>query len=188
MVISEMTEAECLAALAGGRVGRLGCARDDQPYVVPIYYAYDRAPDGTPYLYGFTTVGQKVEWMRANPRVCVEWDEYAQYDRWTSVVAFGRYEELQPPPRGVECGIPGRRADQADPSEEQREWLRATDLLRRQTTWWQPGGAAFEARNRHDPAEPFRALYYRIRVERLTGRRATPGHLLRPWPRRARAG
>jgi len=49
MLISEMTEAECLDALAGGRIARLGCARDGQPYVVPVYYAYHRAKDGTTY-------------------------------------------------------------------------------------------------------------------------------------------
>ena len=32
--------------------------------------------------------------MRANPRVCVEWDEVEEYDRWVSVIVFGRYEEL----------------------------------------------------------------------------------------------
>jgi nitroimidazol reductase NimA-like FMN-containing flavoprotein (pyridoxamine 5'-phosphate oxidase superfamily) len=174
MVISQMTEAECLEALAGGRVARLACARDNQPYVVPIYYASDRAPNGIVYLYGFTTVGQKVEWMRANPQVCVEWDEINRYDQWASVVAFGRYEELPPPPRAIGGGVPGRTADQPYRTEEEREWLRATDLLRRHATWWQPGGAAFAARKHREQAEPFQALYYRIRVERLTGHRATP--------------
>ena len=175
MRIVEMTEAECLEVLAGGRVARLGCARDNQPYVVPIYYAYDRAPDGTSYLYGFTTVGQKVEWMRANPRVCVEWDEVADYDRWACVIAFGRYEELRPP-AGGDSGtrLPERAADQPGPTEEDREWLRATELLRQHMTWWQPGGAVFAAREHRDSTEPFRALYYRIRVERVTGHRAVP--------------
>jgi nitroimidazol reductase NimA-like FMN-containing flavoprotein (pyridoxamine 5'-phosphate oxidase superfamily) len=173
MVISEMTEAECLEALAGGRVARLSCARDNQPYVVPIYYAYDRAPNGIAYLYGFTTVGQKVEWMRANPRVCVEWDEVTRYDQWASVVVVGRYEELPPPPRGGGEGMPGRTADQSHRTEEEREWLHATDLLRAHATWWQPGGAVYASRVHRGSADPFRVLYYRIRVERLTGHRAT---------------
>ena len=43
--------------------GRLGCASDNQPYVVPTYFAYE------PYqLYGFATVGRKIEWMRKNPK------------------------------------------------------------------------------------------------------------------------
>ena len=33
------------------------------------------SPDDNDYLYSFSTVGQKIEWMRANPNVCVETDE-----------------------------------------------------------------------------------------------------------------
>ena len=59
------------------------------PYIVPIYFAYE--PD---HIYGFTTLGQKVEWMRANPLVCVEVDEVLSHFRWSSVVVVGRYENL----------------------------------------------------------------------------------------------
>jgi len=37
MFIQEMTEAECLNTLTRTRMGRLGCARENQSYVVPIY-------------------------------------------------------------------------------------------------------------------------------------------------------
>jgi hypothetical protein len=37
---------------------------------VPIYFAYE--PD---HLNSFAAVGKKIEWMRANPKVCVELDE-----------------------------------------------------------------------------------------------------------------
>ena len=70
-------------------LGRLACARDDQPYVVPIHFAYDG--EG---LYGLTTAGQKIDWMRSNPRVCLEIDERSSDDRWLSIVVLGRYEEL----------------------------------------------------------------------------------------------
>jgi uncharacterized protein len=40
MLIHEMTEKECSDALEQARVGRLACARDNQPYVVPILFAY----------------------------------------------------------------------------------------------------------------------------------------------------
>ena len=32
--------------------------------------------------------------MRANPLVCVEWDEVTSFDHWISVIVYGRYEEL----------------------------------------------------------------------------------------------
>ena len=41
MIIHEMTEDECRTALERVSFGRLACARDDQPYVVPIYFSYD---------------------------------------------------------------------------------------------------------------------------------------------------
>src|ERR1035438_4037842 len=91
MVIREMSRKECLQVLVGARVARLGCTHENQPYVGPVYLAYDEASGC---LYGFTSPGQKVEWMRANPQVCVEVDEIAAYDQWVSVIAFGRYEEL----------------------------------------------------------------------------------------------
>ena len=183
MVIHEMTRDECLAVIAGGRLARLACARDNQPYVVPIYYAYDRSPDGEPWLYAFTTVGQKVEWMRANPRVCVEWDEVARYDRWESVVAFGRYEELSGAPDGRAGGDGGRSPERAgtgappppDDSEAGYERRRAQDLLRKHSTWWEPGCADWAASGRRDHAQVMRPLYYRIRLDQVTGRRASPG-------------
>ena len=59
MFIQKMTRSECLGTLAGARLGRLACAQGDQPYAVPFYFVYH-----DPYLYGFTTPGQKTEWMR----------------------------------------------------------------------------------------------------------------------------
>ena len=84
-----MTERECRARLAGTNVARLACARNNQPYVVPIHVDLDGD-----YLYGYATLGQKIEWMRQNPLVCVEIDELRAHGQWASVVVFGHYEEL----------------------------------------------------------------------------------------------
>ena len=54
MLIHEMTEDECRAALERVSFGRLACARDNQPYVLPIYFSYDGE-----HLYGFSTLGTK---------------------------------------------------------------------------------------------------------------------------------
>jgi nitroimidazol reductase NimA-like FMN-containing flavoprotein (pyridoxamine 5'-phosphate oxidase superfamily) len=70
-------------------VGRLACSANDRPYVVPLAYAYDGAC-----LYGFATVGRKVEVMREQPLVCFELDEIEGPSIWRSVVAEGVYEEL----------------------------------------------------------------------------------------------
>jgi nitroimidazol reductase NimA-like FMN-containing flavoprotein (pyridoxamine 5'-phosphate oxidase superfamily) len=57
--------------------------------IVPIYFSYDAEC-----LCCFSTLGQKIEWMRENPLVCVEADEIAAHDEWVSVVAVGHYLEF----------------------------------------------------------------------------------------------
>ena len=59
MVVEEMTERECRAMLAGTNIARLACARDNQPYIVPIHVDLDGE-----FLYGYATLSQKIEWMR----------------------------------------------------------------------------------------------------------------------------
>src|ERR1700737_3319129 len=66
-----------LDLLARTHLGRLACAQGSQPYVVPFYFAYNNNS-----LYSFTTVGQKIDWMRANPLVCVEADEVVSPEEW----------------------------------------------------------------------------------------------------------
>ena len=89
MVIHEMTEGECRAMLAGRHVAHLACALNNQPYVVPIHVDFYDA-----YLYGFATLGQKIEWMRQNPLVCLECDELITHGQGATVVVFGHYQEL----------------------------------------------------------------------------------------------
>jgi nitroimidazol reductase NimA-like FMN-containing flavoprotein (pyridoxamine 5'-phosphate oxidase superfamily) len=88
MLIKEMTVKQCHEFLVRMDFGRLGCVHDNHPYVVPIYFAYE--PDR---LYGFSTLGRKIEWMRSNRSVCVEVDEVIGAT-WNCVIASGRYEEL----------------------------------------------------------------------------------------------
>jgi len=147
MLIRKMTEAECLDTLARSRLGRLACAHLNQPYVVPIYFAYEH-----PYLYAFTTPGQKVDWMRYNPLVCLEVDEIGDSEHWTSVVIFGKYEELRKLPEWL------------DPS------LHALELLNKDADWWESGCESSRVR---DPTQSLEPLFYRICIQRLSGRRAT---------------
>jgi uncharacterized protein len=147
MFIHEMTYEECLHALRKARVGRLGCARDNQPYVVPIYFAFD----GT-YVYGFTTVGQKIEWMRSNPQVCLEVDEEISDQQWTSIIIFGRYEELP------------------DNPEHKAARTRAYASLQKRIMWWEP---AYISQAHRDQPHSLTPIFYRIRIERITGHHAT---------------
>jgi nitroimidazol reductase NimA-like FMN-containing flavoprotein (pyridoxamine 5'-phosphate oxidase superfamily) len=187
MIIREMSEAECLQVLARARLARLACALENQPYVVPVYLTYD---EDSRCLYGFTTPGQKVEWMRTNPLVCVEVDRIASHDQWVSVIAFGRFEELTESPgsdgtllkapvrpREVSENTPALSGDSAlgqcedEECEGARE--RAWRFLKTNPVWSEPGCAAWAARAHRNAAEPLTPLYYRIWIDRVTGHEAT---------------
>ncbi len=187
MVIQEMSEEECLQALSKMRLARLACAHENQPYVIPVYLTYDEA---TRCLYGFTTPGQKIEWMRANPLVCVEVDDITAYDQWVSVIAFGRFEELTESPgsdgallkapvrpREVSEETPALSGDSALGRCEDEECggarERAWRFLKNNPAWLEPGCAAWAARVHCDAAGPLIPLYYRILIDRVTGREAT---------------
>jgi uncharacterized protein len=187
MVIREMSREECLQVLGGARLARLACAQENQPYVVPVYLSYH---DASGCLYGFTTPGQKVEWMRANPLVCVEVDEIVAHDQWVSVIANGRYEELtetpgsdgarlRAPERPRQVGevLPawsaGRCHRQGDDEGFDDERARAWQILKNHPEWWEPGCTAGAARVHRHSDEPFIPLYYRIRIDRVTGHEAT---------------
>lgn len=148
MLIQELTKEECVEILTRLRFGRLGCAHDNQPYIVPIYFAYDDS-----HLYTFSTVGQKIEWMRANPLVSVQADDIVDHYHWTSVIVQGRYEEL------------------LDSPEWNPERTRAYELLREQAMWWEP---ACVAPPRLVAAEKEIPIYYGIHIDQVTGRRASP--------------
>ncbi|QJX01265.1 pyridoxamine 5'-phosphate oxidase family protein [Frigoriglobus tundricola] len=185
MVIRELNREECLRVLAQAEVARLACAHENQPYVVPVSLAYDETSGC---LYGFTTPGQKVEWMRTNPLVCVEVDEIAACDRWVSVIATGRYEELPAAPEPDEEPAPARQGLAREPglpcaanrgdlqSEEgagNSERKRAWHVLKTRPRWWEPGSAAWAARAQRDSDEPFVLVYYKIRIDHVTGHETT---------------
>jgi nitroimidazol reductase NimA-like FMN-containing flavoprotein (pyridoxamine 5'-phosphate oxidase superfamily) len=148
MRISEMQDRECRDILARLGFGRLGCARDNQPYIVPIYFAYE--PD---HLYGFATLGQKIEWMRSNPRVCVQADEVLSNDNWISVVALGRYEELPDTPAYA------------------NERGKAQSLLEKRSMWWQTSYVGSNVRSQSEAPSP---VFYCVHIDEISGLRASP--------------
>ncbi len=91
MLISEMSSEECRDMLSRQGFGRLACAHQNRPYIVPIYSAYQPDPSTAS-----RTLGQEVEWMRSNPLVCVEVDEVLSHFRWSSVVVVGHYDQRLP--------------------------------------------------------------------------------------------
>lgn len=148
MIIREMSPQACIELLRGSRLGRLACAHERQPYVVPISFAYHVSG-----LYCVTTLGQKVEWMRANPSVALQVDRIQSAQRWESVIVYGRYEEFS--------DTPDTRA--------MREL--AWSLLQSENElWWEPAYVETITEGGKRPTVP---IYFRISVARITGHRAS---------------
>jgi len=145
MIINPLNEEECGALLRRASIGRLACSRDDQPYVVPIYLAYEAGA-----VYVFSTFGQKIRCMRTNPKVCVEVDEIMNESEWATVIVNGRYEELAEP----------RYAD---------ERAKARSLLARHHRWWLNAAAE---RRLESHAELMDPLFFRVQIDSVSGLRA----------------
>ena len=170
MFMQEMTTTECMRTLVRSRLGRLACSHENQPYIVPIYFAYEES-----YLYGFTTQGQKVEWMRSNPLVCVEVDEIVTDSQWMSIIVLGRYEEL-PETEEEERWDKHQFVPQHD-NDREPGWRHAHDLLQQYAEWWEPGCISH---THSKPDQPLRPVFYRIHIDQISGRRVSPGPTVTP--------
>jgi len=148
MLIHELTPVECRDVLGRATYGRLGCARGEQPYVVPFVFMLDASGSC---LYSFSTLGQKIEWMRENPKVCVEVDEVVDQLNWTSVLALGRYEEIR------------------DARHDEELRAQATNLFQHRSAWWFPALGRVASGDEH-----YSPVVFRILIDKLTGRRASP--------------
>jgi uncharacterized protein len=146
MIIEEMTDRDCRAMLARTGLARLACALHNQPYIVPIHVDFYDV-----YLYGFATLGQKIEWMRQNPHVCLEFDDITDRTHWASVVVSGDYEEL---PDTSEFADARRTAEQ---------------LFQRHPVWWEPASVPLADH------QPRGRILFRILINRMTGRRGVTG-------------
>jgi uncharacterized protein len=145
MRIRELSAEECGEILRRSELGHLACSRHDQPYIVPIHFSFDASLNC---LFAASGAGQKIQWMRENPRVCVEIEDIADKDHWTSVLIFGEYREIR------------------DTPAEAAMRKRALEHFRSRPEWWLPALGKSEQREHHS------MVLYRIRIDRLTGRRA----------------
>lgn len=87
--VLEMRNSEIYELLERVGYGHLACCRDDQPYVLPIYYVYD----GNEILI-YTTAGLKSEIIKSNPRICLQVEEILDNGAWGSIVVTGTAEEI----------------------------------------------------------------------------------------------
>ncbi len=85
-------------------VCRLGLAKDNLPYIVPLSFGYD----GKNVYFHTAPTGQKIEYLAANAQVCVEFERDVRIiphesspcswsTSFQSVICFGEVEEITEP-------------------------------------------------------------------------------------------
>lgn len=147
MRIIAISQQECTDLLKRVPIGRLACSLDNQPYVVPVSFAYE--PNC---LYIFSTLGQKIKWMRQNPKVCLQADEIGSWSNWLSVVVNGTYLELREPQYTA-----------------QRE--HAIEQLAQYSEWWR---TPLAERREQTSDLSIQNVFFRIDIESMSGLRALP--------------
>jgi uncharacterized protein len=147
MRIIEISQEECMELLERVSIGRLACSLDDQPYLVPVAFSYE--PDS---IYIFSTFGKKIEWMRQNPKVCLQADEIGNGSNWTSVVVTGTYLELS------ETQYPAQREHAMEQLAQYAEWWRTPLAQRRE----------------HTSDLAIKPVFFRIDIKSMSGLRGMP--------------
>ena len=147
MRIIPMSEQECIELLKRVSIARLGCSLDNQPYVVPVGFSYEAG-----YIYMFSTLGKKIEWMRKNPKVCLQADEIGNRSNWFSVIVMGTYLELREP-------------------QYSAERQHALGRLKQYSAYWEDPLA--ERREQTNDLE-IETVFLRIEIESTSGLRTIP--------------
>ncbi|PST20607.1 pyridoxamine 5'-phosphate oxidase family protein [Mesorhizobium plurifarium] len=151
MFVKEMSREECQSVVAAADLARLACCKEGQPYIVPINYALLGNC-----LYCFSMPGQKIDWMRSNPKVALQIGEFASNRQWKSVVVRGRYREL------------------AQTEGRCDERIHAWSLLEKRPNWWEPGGLTPVPREISGASAH---VFFCVEIDEMTGRAACPGEL-----------
>jgi hypothetical protein len=147
MRIIPISQPECGELLKRVSVGRLACCLDNQPYVVPVAFAYEPK-----HIYMFSTFGKKIEWMRQNPKVCLQVDEVGGRSNWVSVIVTGTYVEL------TELLLASEREH-------------ARERLGQYSHWWRTPMAQRREQTADLAVEP---VFFRVDIQSMSGLRALP--------------
>jgi nitroimidazol reductase NimA-like FMN-containing flavoprotein (pyridoxamine 5'-phosphate oxidase superfamily) len=141
MRIVEISQDECKDLLNRTSVGRLACSLENQPYVVPMCFVYE-----SDHLYVFSTLGQKIKWMRQNPKVCLQADQVVDRSNWISVVLSGTFAELR----------------------EAGEKSHARERLAKFSDWWQ---TPLAERREHISDLSIEPIFFRVDIASMSGLR-----------------
>lgn len=145
-MLGDLNETQIENLLKSQAMGRLAVAAGNQPYIVPVTYAYDGKS-----IYGQTNFGTKLEMVRKNPNVCFEVDTMTDMANWQCVLVFGKFEELT-----------------AEEAEKAREILfnRVFTLMTSSTIHLHEHAGAGQV----DDSNRIKDVMYRINIKQVTGR------------------
>jgi uncharacterized protein len=143
----KLTDRQAEFILHDGMIGRIGCYADKKVYVVPVTYVYDKG-----YIYAHSQEGMKVTMMRRNPSVCFEVDFVQDMANWRSVVIWGEFQELT--------------NDKEQKAAMRMLADRLLPFVDSEST--RPPESPEPAP--HEVVKPPRAVFYRIKIEKMTGR------------------
>jgi nitroimidazol reductase NimA-like FMN-containing flavoprotein (pyridoxamine 5'-phosphate oxidase superfamily) len=145
-MLGELSRDQIQQVLQSQIVGRIGCCFKNEMYVVPVTYAIHKE-----FIYAHSKEGLKVQMMRKNPHVCFQVDSIDNMTNWRSVLLWGDFEELKT-------------------EKEQRMGMK---ILADRLTPYMISETVRPAQSPHPPdiiEKEFKALAYRIRIIKTTGR------------------
>lgn len=148
-MLTELSMSEIEKILFDHRIGRIGCADKESVHIIPVNYHYK-----TGYVQCYSLVGEKIQMMRQFPNVCFEVESVGDNNYWTTVICWGRYEEIN------------------DEAELQLLRPQYNELLLRMRAGLSappPGEEVKQKTTEADLAEP---VIYRIRFNKYSGRSA----------------
>lgn len=151
-MLGQLTPEEMEEMLRNNMIGRLGCNDGELTYVVPVSYLFDNNT-----LLCHSRDGMKIALMRRNPQVCFEIDEIKDYNNWRSIIAWGIYQELT--------------------EEEDIEYARQffTEYMLEMKTSENAAPPHLQQERFHGGMpEYIPAIYYRIHLQKITGRFEKP--------------
>ena len=90
-MIKELSEAQSRELLKRGEFAHLACVLETgEPYVVPVNYIFKEEQ-----IFMHSLPGQKLDALRANPKVCVQIEKIENGCCWQSVIAYGEFQEVK---------------------------------------------------------------------------------------------
>ena len=88
--VQELSDGEILGVLKRQNYGHLACAKNNEPYVVPVHFAFH---EGEIFIY--TTEGKKSAIIDTNPRICLQAEEVTDNENWQSIIIDGVAERIR---------------------------------------------------------------------------------------------